>query len=240
MEKNDRFRTTKWSMVLAARDPQDTRSREALESLCEMYWFPLYVFVRRQGHGHDEALDLTQDYFVALMEKNFLGDVRQEAGKFRSFLLATMKHFLSHEREKARALKRGGGIALVSLDAAAAERRLALEPMHEHTPDKAYEKHWAMTVLGLIERRLREEFEKEGKTDEFSELAPFLSSEGAGKPYREVASTLGTTVAAVKMGVLRLRRRFGKLLREEIAHTVREEGQVEEEIRFLLSVVQGG
>jgi DNA-directed RNA polymerase specialized sigma24 family protein len=224
-------------MVLAARDPQDVRSREALGNLCELYWFPLYVFVRRQGHGHDEALDLTQSYFVVLMEKDFLGDVRQESGKFRSFLLATMKHFLSHEREKAQALKRGGGKPFISLDAAVAERRLALEPMHEHTPDKAYEKQWALTVLDLIQRRLREEFEKAAKVDEFNELAPFLSSDG--KPYKEVAMALGTTVAAVKMGVLRLRRRFGKLLREEIAHTVRDEGEIEEEIRFLLSAVRG-
>jgi len=239
VEQNDRFRTTKWSMVLAARDAQDPRSREALASLCEQYWFPLYVFVRRQGHGHDQALDLTQGYFMTLMEKDFLGDVQREAGKFRSFLLATMKHFLSHEREKARALKRGGGQPVVSLDAAAAQQRLELEPMHEQTPDKAYEKQWALTVLDLIQRRLRHEFVTEGKIDEFNELAPFLAGQGAGKPYREVASALRTTEAAVKMGVLRLRRRFGKLLREEIAQTVREEGEIEGEIKYLLSVVRG-
>lgn len=239
MQQGDRFRTTKWSMVLAAQDSRDQSSRKALGSLCEVYWFPLYVFVRRQGHGHDDALDLTQSYFVTLMEKDFLGDVRREAGKFRSFLLASMKHFLSHEREKAQALKRGGGVALISLDATVVERRLALEPIQEQTPEKAYEKHWALTVLERIQCRLREEFEREGKVDEFKELSPFLSGDGGGKPYREVAATLDTTEAAVKMGVLRLRRRFGKLLREEIAQTVQEEGEIEGEIRFLLSVVSG-
>ncbi len=238
MEPNERFGTTKWSMVLAARDRQDPDSHEALASLCETYWFPLYVFVRRQGRDHEDALDLTQGYFLMLLEKEFLKDVRPEAGKFRSFLLASMKHFLSHEREKAQAAKRGGGKRPVSLDAAAAEKRFDLEPMHDHTPDRAYEKQWALTVLDRVHGRLRQEFLDQGKIDEYNQLSPYLAGDRPGRSYRDVAAALKTTEAAVKMGVLRLRRRFGKLLREEIADTVHDEGEIGGEIKHLLSVIR--
>lgn len=237
MDQDDRFRTTKWSVVLTARAKGEPGSEEALTRLCEIYWYPLYVFVRCRGYGSDEALDFTQGYFLQLMERDYLKNVRPEAGKFRSFLLATLKHYISHETRRTQTLRRGGGRKVISLDAVAADQRYRLEPRDpRQTPDKDYDRQWARAAVRQARERLKGEFDALGKSENFRLLAEYLTGE-AGRSYRDVADELGTTVAAVKMAVTRLRRRYGRILREEIAHTVDDERDVEDELRYLLSVI---
>lgn len=238
LQRKPNFDTTKWSMVLKARDASDPRSRDALCRLCEAYWYPLYFFVRRQGHQHQDALDLTQGYFAMLLEKQTLKDVRPDAGRFRSFLLTSLKHFIAHERDKSRAQKRGGNQTPLSLDEAAAERRYDLEPSDNHTPDKAFEVSWARTVLERARRKLETEFIQMGKQNEFQHLSPFLAGDLPERPYREVAERLETTEAALKMAIMRLRRRFGRVLREEIADTVDRDEEIDLEVKALLVSVR--
>lgn len=237
MTREGRFRTTKWSVVRAARARDEPGSADALARLCEVYWYPLYFFVRRLGHGVDEARDLTQGYFLRLMERNYLDDVRPEAGKFRSFLLASMKHYLANVRREAAALKRGGPAPPISLDLDAAEARYRHEPADERTPDKAYERRWALAVIERANTRLREEFEAAGKPDQHRLLAGYLSGDERQRPYSQAARELETSEAAVKMAVSRMRRRYGRILREEIAATVGDPAEVDAEVRYLLSIV---
>ena len=238
MASQDRFSTTRWSMVLAARVKDEPGSAEALALLCETYWFPLYFFVRRRGHGPDEALDLTQGYFLRLMERRYLDDVRPEAGKFRSFLLASVKHYLANERRDAAALKRGGDRPPLSLDVDEAEGRYRLEPADDRTPETAYERQWALTITRLAHERLRREMSEAGKREQHRLLVPFMSGDDPGRSYADVAAELETSEAAVRMAVTRLRRRFGRILREEIAPTVEDEAEIDDEVRHLLSVVR--
>jgi len=234
------FPTTRWSMILAARAGGPTReSREALAALCEAYWYPLYAFNRRRGAGREEALDLTQGFFEQLLEQHFLEDLRPGEGRFRSFLLSSLKHHVSHERERASAAKRGGKSATISLDAAAADERERLEPRDDRTPERAYEAAWAHTVLDRVGRRLRDEFHAAGKESLYAHLSPSLTGSEPARPHREVAEALGISEDAVKMSLLRMRRRFGRLLREEISQTVEREDQVDDELRHLLSAVRG-
>ena len=237
MERSDRFGTTKWSVVLRARERGDPRSKEALASLCEAYWHPLYVFVRRQGFDPSEALDLTQGFFAELLEKDLLSAVRQERGRFRSFLIAALKHHIAHEQRKDQARKRGGGRRIVPLDSASAEKLYVLEAADDRTPERAYEHQWAVAVIGRAQERLRSALEADGKREQYRLLAPFLSDVGTEQPYQRVASALGTTEASVKMAVLRLRRRLGQLLREEIAQTVEQPADVDAELKHLLAVL---
>jgi len=237
VDQDDRFRTTKWSVVLSARARGEPGSKAALTQLCESYWYPLYVFVRRRGYGSDEALDLTQGYFLQLIERDYLKNVRPEAGKFRSFLLATLKHHISHETRRERTLRRGGGSQVISLDATAADQRYSLEPRDpRRTPDQDYERQWARAAIRHARERLERELDESGKGRQFRVLAQYLSGDGE-RPYREVAAELETTEAAVKMAVPRLRRRYGRILREEIAQTVDAENEVEDEIRYLLAAI---
>lgn len=233
---SQRFETTKWSVVLAARTGTSPESRAALSSLCQAYWFPLYAYVRSQGYGAEPASDLTQGYFLRLLEKNYLKDVRPAAGRFRSFLLASLKHFLSNERDRERALKRGGGRAAVSVDVETAEKLYRDEPMEEMTAETIFERRWALTVLDRTESRLQAEFDSTGKQRQFELLRGYLTGEAVQLPYREIAAELGMREGAVKVAVHRLRRRFGELLRREIADTVADEEQVDAELRHLLSV----
>lgn len=236
---NGQFETTHWSLVLAARTGQSTESRSALARLCEAYWFPLYSFIRRQGYGAEEARDLTQGYFARLLERGDLKDVSPELGRFRSFLLASVKHFLSNERERERARKRSPGQPLISLDAGVAEDRYRIEPADALTPETLFERKWAMTVLERALERLGEEWGDAERARRFEKLRGFLLGDAPSASYRQVGDELGMTEDEVKVEVHRLRRRFGELLRGEIAHTVRDPKDVDEEIRYLLGVLGG-
>lgn len=229
-----RFQTTRWSLVLTARDDARVDSEQALAELCQGYWQPLYAYVRRQGYGVEEARDLTQGYFLRLLEKRFLDDVEPEAGRFRAFLLVSLKHFLSSERERERALKRGGGKSTISLDAEAAERRYRLEPVDHLTPEKVFERRWAQTVVDRALARLRELFEIDGKLREFELLRPHLIGDAARGSYREMADELNMSEGTVRVTVYRVRRRYGSLLREEVAQTVADPQEVDRELRDLL------
>jgi len=223
-----RFAATRWTVVLAARRETSPQARVALEELCRQYWYPLYAYVRRSGYESHEAEDLTQEFFVRLLAKNYLAEVDPEKGKFRSFLLASLKHFLANEWDKARAQKRGGGRTFVSLDA---ETRYRQEPVDELTADKLLDRQWALALLEQVLGRL----EAETDPKQFAALKPFLTAEKEAIPYANVAGQLETSEGAVKVAVHRLRQRYRKLLREEIAHTVASPAEVDEEIRHLFA-----
>lgn len=231
-----RFATTHWSLVVAARDRASPEAPDALAALCRAYWYPLYAFIRRRGHDADEAQDLTQEFFARLLEKDFLQDVDRERGKFRSFLLAACQHFLCNERDRARAGKRGGGRPVLPLDFPDAEGRYGREPAHQLTPEKLFERRWALTLLERVLARLREESEAAGKVALFERLKGSLVGDPAAGSYAAAAADLGSTEAAVKMAVHRLRRRYRALLEDEIAVTVGP-GQVEEEVRALFAAL---
>ena len=220
-------------MIIAAGQDASPLAHEALETLCRTYWYPLYAFIRREGHSPHDAQDLTQAFFARFLEKNFLGDVHRERGKFRSFLLASLKHFLANEWNRARAQKRGGGQTIIPLDQETTEGRYHLEPRHDLTAEKIYERRWALTLLDRVLGRLREEVVAGGKTAQFEELKIFLSAGKGSIPYATVAAKLGSTPEAIKVAVHRLRRRYRELLRAEIANTVATPAEVDEEIRYL-------
>src|SRR5262249_29996499 len=231
---DSRFATTRWSLVLAARDRAEPGAADALASLCALYWYPLYAYVRRRGHGADEAHDLTQEFFARLLEKDFLAAVDRGRGKFRSFLAAACNHFLANAHDRARAKKRGGGRPVRSLDAADAEGRYRAEPADDLTPEKLFERRWALALLQQVMTRLRDEFETRGKGRLFDRLRGFLVGEkGAG--YRRAAGELSLSEGAVKVAVHRLRQRYRELLHEEIGRTVETPEQVEEEVRELFA-----
>ena len=232
-----RWATTSWTQVLAARDAPSSESRQALEGLCQTYWYPIYVFVRGQGFDPEASRDLTQAYFALLIEKGYLEDFDPSLGRFRVFLRASVKHFLSKEREKGRAWKRGGHTQIVSLDAEEVEGRYRMEPVDRLTPEEIYERRWALTLLERVLGELRKEFEGESREREFERLKGFLTGEEPRLPYREVAAELSTSEAAVKTSVHRLRQRFGHLLRQEIAETVAGPEDVDDEVRHLLGVI---
>ncbi len=230
-----RFAATRWSIVLAAGgDRAASGTRRALEELAQAYWFPLYAFVRRQGEGPAQAEDLVQEFFRALLEKKYLSQVDRSKGRFRSFLLAAMKHFLSKERDKARARKRGGGLPVVALDALDAEARYALEPADNMTPDRLFDRRWALTVLDQVVARLRGEYGRQGKADLYQAIECCLAGGAGAVNYAGLARELKMTEGAVRVAVHRLRRRYRELLRAEIAQTVGSPGEVEEEIAYLL------
>lgn len=232
------FRTTHWSVVLQAGASDSPEQRTALERLCRAYWYPLYSFVRRRGHGAHEAQDLTQAFFERILEKNFLADVSAEKGKFRSFLLAALQHFLANEWDRARALKRGGGGAIISLDEQDAEERFHFEPPDELTPEKAFERRWVESVLEQVLTRLRDEFNVAGYEDRFETLKIYLVEDKGSIPFSEMAGRLGITEPAVKGIVRRMRQRYREIFREEIAHTVCNPAEIDEEIRHVISILQ--
>jgi RNA polymerase sigma-70 factor (ECF subfamily) len=235
------FSTTQWSLVLTAGDGQEhSGSSEALALLCERYWYPIYALVRGMRHDPDTAQDLTQGFFVHLLETRALKVATPERGRFRAFLKTSLRHYLSNERHRLHALKRGGGIPHVSLDFGAAENRFRCEPAHGDTPEILFEKAWAWTILGRALERLRADANRSPESRvRFVHLEPFLAGPCATAPsYLRVAAELHMSESAVKVAVHRLRGRFGEELRAEIAETVDDPGQVEEEIRYLLSVVR--
>jgi len=232
------FPTTAWTVVSRARSGADEGAREAWAFLCAAYWQPLYSFARRLGHPSEDALDLTQGYFALLIEKDYLADVRLREGRFRAFLLTSFRHFLSKERDRARALKRGGGRVLISIDAQEAEERHAAEPLDILDPEALFERRWALTILERAMARLRHEFAASGRTVEFEQLEAYLTGSEPKTPYQSAAERLGTTEGAIKKMVHRLRRRYGLLLREEIAATVADPEEIDAELRHLLASVR--
>lgn len=229
------FVTTRWSVVLAARDQESPNATKALETLCATYWYPLYAFVRRQGRNAEDAQDLTQEFFARLLEKNQLQPVAPEKGKFRTFLLVAMKRFMANEWDRLRAQKRGGGKAAIAFDAALAESRYASDLATNTAPDQVYDRRWGLALLDRTLVRLRVEFEEAGKPCAFNELKQFLTAEKAG--YAEAAAGLGMSEAAVRVAVHRLRKRFRELFREEIAHTVSTPDEINDEVRYLMTVI---
>ncbi len=232
-----RFATTHWSVVLAASQGAASGSREALEKLCGTYWQPVYAYLRRKGYGTSEAQDLTQGFFARFLEKNYLENVAPEKGKFRSYLLGAVKHFVSNERDRAQAKKRGGGRRFIPLDVAGAESRCGIEPSDELTPEKIFDKCWALALLDHVLSRLEEEAVRAGTGKSFDHLKVFLTGEKGAPSYRETAKELNMTEGAVKVAVHRMRRRYRDILKEEVVGTVAGPEEAEDEIRYLLSAV---
>lgn len=222
---------------MCAGDSQDPRAQEALSRLCQVYWYPLYAYIRRRGYGPQDAQDLTQGFFAHLLERNALAKADPNRGRFRNFLLTSLRHFLANERARAAAEKRGGGGALVALDAASAETRYGLEPADPATPEKVFEHNWALALLEQALKQLQDEQAAAGRAAQFDHLRDCLMGELEAPSYAEMAPVLGTSADALRATVHRLRLRFRRLLREEVAHTVRTPGEVEEEMRHLIAVL---
>ncbi len=233
------FATTHWSVVLSAGHSTRPGARVALEKLCRAYWYPLYAFVRRQNCNPHDAEDLTQAFFAALLENRGLRVANPERGRFRSFLLTRLKNFLSDERKKRQSQKRGGGQIIISLDAEFAEERFGAEPATDLTPELMFDRRWAMTIMEQTVGRLRKEYLAADRAELFEELRHFQPGEKGGCSYAEVAVRLGLSESAVKSAIWRLRQRHRELLREEIAHTVATPVEVDEEIRYLISMLSG-
>ena len=223
--------------MLAAGDGSSPEAMQALAELCRTYWYPLYAYVRRKGHDVADAQDLTQEFFARLLERNYLAGVDREKGRFRSFLLASVKHFLANEWDKANAQKRGGGRPLISIDAAAAESSFGQEPADVVSADKIFERRWALALLEQVLRRLREEYTRDGKEKQFEQLKATLTEASRSVPYAEIATRLATSEGAVKVAVHRLRQRYRELLRAEIAVTVADAGEIDDEIRNLFAAL---
>ncbi|HEY5913907.1 MAG TPA: sigma-70 family RNA polymerase sigma factor [Verrucomicrobiae bacterium] len=232
------FGLTRWSVVLAAGRSESTHAREALEELCRTYWHPIYSFIRRDGHSPEDAQDLTQEFFTRLLETNSLLSVDPAKGRFRSFLLGSLKHFLANEWDKANAQKRGGGRRLLPIDGHSAETSYAVDPTETLTPDRAFDRRWALTLLQRVLSRLREEYVAEGKTGQFEALKATLTGERRSIGYAEIANRLGTSEGAIKVAAHRLRQRYRQILRDEIAHTVSGPEEIENEIRALFAALE--
>jgi RNA polymerase sigma-70 factor (ECF subfamily) len=233
------FATTHWSVVLAAGDGDSPPARRALETLCAGYWYPIYVYVRRKGHGPDEAKDLTQAFFAQIIAKEHLRLADRTKGKFRTFLLAMLDYFLAREWSRAHRQKRGGQFKFVSIDEQTPEDRYRIEPAVSDTPEKIYLRQWALTVLEQAMNALERECADNGKGVLFGEVKELLSSERDAPTYAELGRRLNMGEGAFRMAVLRLRRRYGELLRHEIAQTVGQAEDVDEEMRLLLALVCG-
>lgn len=234
-----RFETTNRSLIRLAVGESSAAAREALARLCEIYWPAVYAFVRMRGHPAASAEDLTQAYFAAFLEKEYVRDFRPELGRFRTFLRTSIGHFLANEWDRERTLKRGGGRPPISLDAATAEERLRLEPADHLTPETAFERQWVLALLSRCVERLRREREASGQGERFEKLKAFLSGDGATAGYAAVAAELGLSESAVRVAAHRLRQRFGALLREEVLQSVGDLREVDAEIRWMLEVVRG-
>jgi len=231
-----RFTTTHWSVVLLAGQADSPHATDALEKLCRTYWYPLYVYVRRQGNSPEDAQDLTQNFFSRLLEKNYFAKADPDRGKFRTFLLRSMKNFLVNEWKRAGRLKRGGGVEFLSIDANVAEDRYGAEPANQSNPDAAYEQRWAVTLIEQVLTALRQEFNAADKARLFEELKGFIWGDKSTASYAEIAGHLNLTEGTVKVSAHRLRQRFRELLRAEVAHTVARPEDIDGELRHLISV----
>jgi DNA-directed RNA polymerase specialized sigma24 family protein len=232
-----RFHTTRWSLVLAAADRPTADSRQALAKLCEIYWHPVYAFIRRSGYDLEQAQDLTQGFFTLLIEKNYLQAADRQRGRFRSFLLTAVKHFLANEWDRGNALKRGGGQVRVPLDSLDLERWYKPTAVNEVTPEVLFDRRWALSLLDHVMAKLRAAYTTSGKAEHFEVLSSFLNRNSDDPRYEEVASSSGMSAGGLRMAVLRMRRKYRALLRAEIAETVASPEEIDDEIRFLLSVL---
>ena len=223
---------------MAAGRSDSAQAAAALETLCRTYWYPLYAFVRRQGHEAQDAEDLTQEFFARFLAKEYFERADPARGRFRDFLLACLKHFLSEQWRQAGRLKRGGGQSIISWDSLTAEERYQSEPADPVTPEKVYDRRWALTLLEQALARLREEQSAAGKAEVFAQLRDYLWGEGGGSHYAEIAAHLGLTEGALKVMVHRLRQRYRELLREEVAHTVSAMHEIDDELRYLVAVIR--
>jgi RNA polymerase sigma-70 factor (ECF subfamily) len=235
-QKRQWFVTTSWSNLEATQQGDTSQALAALENLCNTYWYPLYVYIRRKGNSAQDAEDLTQAFFYQVLEKNYLGAVDRRKGKFRSFLLASLNHFLSNQRDFRNAEKRGGGKATLSLDEQDAEGRYKLEPATDLTPEKIFEYRWAATLLDQVRQKLGVECEAAGKVAFFQEVQAYLMSDPPSGGYHPVADKLGMSAGAVAVAVHRLRQRFGELVKEEVKGTVASPEDVDSEMSHLLQV----
>ncbi len=232
------FVTTHWSVVLTSADGDSPEAKAALEQLCRTYWYPLYCYIRRRGYGHEDAQDLTQGFLLQLLERHSFARADASKGRFRSFLLAALNYFLSDQRERAGAQKRGGGCPTLSfVDAQAADERYRLEPVDDRSPDKLFERRWALTLLDQVFARLEQELREAGKAELFQGLRVFLVEGPGEENYAEVGAELGMSGEAVRKAVQRMRQRYHELFRDEIAHTVAGPAQVEEELRYLYAIM---
>ena len=235
--RSGEFTATHWSVVLAAADQESPQAAQALDQLCRSYWYPLYAYVRRRGYAVDDAQDLTQEFFARLLAKGWLSMADPRRGRFRTFLLAAVDHFLANEWDRERCAKRGGGQTVFSLDGGAAEVRSRLEPVDRADAGWLYERRWALTLLERVLERLREECLSANRRVRFDQLQPLLLGDRTGQTYASLALALETTEAAIKMTVRRLRHRYRELFVEEIAQTVSAPEKVDEEIRYLRAVL---
>jgi RNA polymerase sigma factor (sigma-70 family) len=231
------FATTHWSVVLLAAGNGSADAERALARLCETYWYPLYVYIRRRGHACEDAQDLTQGFFARLLDKNSLDHADPERGRFRSFLLSSVENFLNNEWDRSMAQKRGGGCKTISWDEQDAEGRYLNEPVENMTPQRIFEKRWAGTLLELVLKKMRTEFLVSGRPELFEALKTHLWSDEVAISYAELAVRLNMTIVAIKVTVHRLRHRYRELLREEISHTVASAEEVNDEIRHLISIM---
>jgi RNA polymerase sigma-70 factor (ECF subfamily) len=231
------FATTHWSVVLAAGETVSPAADAALAELCRTYWYPLYAFVRRKGHSPPDAQDLTQSFFARLLEKNYVAQADRERGRFRTYLLAALTHFLADEWDKARRLKREGDREIISFDAVSAEERYRLEPIDQLDASKLYERRWVTTFFDKVLVRLEQEFRDSGKGDLFDGLKSSLLAEESGSSYAQMGARLGLKEDAIKQAVHRMRRRYRELFREEIAQTVAGPGELEDELKHIFAVL---
>jgi RNA polymerase sigma factor (sigma-70 family) len=234
-EGSGRFATTHWSLVLAAGGRSSPEAERALSDLCQRYWYPLYVYVRRRVADLHEARDLTQEFFAGLLQKKSLARADPERGRFRSFLLTALQHFLVNEWHKTRAEKRGGGRRVLPLDFDAKDSQVGFEPAHDWTPERIFERQWALTLLDQVLGRLRQEYEDAGKMRLFEQLKTFLAGETKTATYAQAAAALDVSEGAVRVAAHRLRKRYRELLRQEVAHTVADDAEVDDEIRALFA-----
>ena len=231
------FTTTHWTLVLAAGKAESADALVAMEKLCSAYWYPLYAFIRRKGYESHDAQDLTQSFFARLLEKDYLRGIDRTKGKFRSFLLAALEHFMANVWRDAHAQKRGGKVTFISMDDESAEQIYGQLSARGLSPEQVFEQQWAMALLGQVLARLREEFAAAGKGAQFKELKVFLTGEKCTVSYADLAVRLQTTEAALKMAVSRMRQRYGEILRTEIALTVESPAEVDEELRALFAAL---
>lgn len=233
------FVTTHWSVVLTAGRNDTPSSQAAIEKLCQTYWYPLYAYARRRGHSVEDAQDSTQDFFARLLEGRWVEDADRTRGRFRTFLLTALNRFLANEWDRARAMKRGGGVIAVPLDAAIAESHYCADTNNALAADRLFDRQWAMTLLEHALSRLETEQQRLGKSGEFAVMSSALTAERGDIPYGTMSAQLGLSETATRMAVHRLRKRFREVFREEIAQTVADPNEVEEEIRYLLAALAG-
>lgn len=236
-ERPEAFQSTQWSVIVRAANVDDAGSNKALESVCKSCWYPIYAFVRRQGYTPEDAQDLTQGFFVHVLENNVLAHADQERGRFRSFLLGALRHFISNEARRLRAEKRGGKVTFVSVDEDGSEERFGRELPDPETPEKLFQRNWAENLLRRASETLRADYERSHKLHLYDAIKPYLLGSANPDSYQEVADSLGISSGSLAVMVFRMRKRYGDILRQEIALTVDDPADVQSEIRILLEAV---